>query len=111
MTVVDDDRAIVLSATSITVGEGDAVGVSYTVKLATQPSEQVTVTVTGHSGTDVSLDNASLTFTTGNWDTAQTVTVTAAHDADGSDDTATLTHTATGGNYAGETADLCGDGR
>ena len=106
VTVVDDDRAIVLSATSITVGEGDAVGVSYTVKLATQPSEEVTVTVTGHSGTDVSLDNASLTFTTGNWDTAQTVTVTAAHDFDGSDDTATLTHTATGGNYAGETADL-----
>ena len=30
VTVVDDDRAIVLSATSITVGEGDAVGVSYT---------------------------------------------------------------------------------
>ena len=106
VTVVDDDRGIVLSPTSLEVEEGDATGATYTVKLATQPSAQVTVTVTGHSGTDVSLDNASLTFTTGNWDTAQTVTVTAAHDFDGSDDTATLTHTATGGNYAGETADL-----
>ena len=106
VTVVDDDRGIVLSATSITVGEGDAVGVSYTVKLATQPSGEVTVAVSGHTGTDVSVDKASLTFTTGNWNTAQTVKVTAAHDDDGSDDTATLTHTATGGNYAGVTADL-----
>ena len=106
VTVVDDDRGIVLSATSITVGEGDAVGVTYTVTLATQPSAEVTVAVSGHTGTDLSLDNASLIFTTDNWDTAQTVTVTAAQDADGSDDTATLTHTATGGNYAGVTADL-----
>ena len=106
VTVVDDDRAIVLSATSIAVGEGDAVGVSYTVKLATQPSAEVTVAVSGHAGTDLSLDKATLTFTTGNWDTAQTVTVTAGQDDDGADDTATLTHTATGGNYAGVTATL-----
>ena len=106
VTVVDDDRAIVLSPTSLSVDEGGATGAAYTVKLATQPSETVTVTVSGHTGTDLSLDKASLTFATGNWDTAQTVTVTAAHDADGSDDTATLTHTATGGNHAGVTADL-----
>ena len=106
VTVVDDDRAIVLSATSITVGEGDAVGVSYTVKLATQPSEDVTVAVTGHSGADLNLDKTTLTFTTSNWNAAQTVKVTAAHDADGADDAATFTHTATGGNYAGVTADL-----
>ena len=106
VTVVDDDRGIVLSATSITVGEGDAVGVFYTVKLATQPSAEVTVAISGHTGTDVSVDKASLTFTTSNWDTAQTVTVTAAEDDDGSDDTVTLTHTAAGGNYAGVTADL-----
>ena len=106
VTVIDDDRAIVLSPTSLDVDEGSATGATYTVKLATQPSAQVTVAVTGHSGTDVSVDKASLTFTTDDWSTAQTVTVTAAEDADGSDDAVTLTHTATGGNYAGETADL-----
>ena len=106
VTVVDDDRAIVLSRTSLSVDEGSAAGSTYTVKLATQPSEEVTVTVTGHSGTDVSVDTASLTFTTGNWNTAQTVKVTAAEDADGADDSVTLTHTAAGGNYAGETATL-----
>ena len=106
VTVVDDDRAIVLSATSITVGEGDATGVSYTAKLATQPSEDVTVAVTGHSGADLNLDKTTLTFTTSNWNAAQTVKVTAGQDDDGADETATLTHTATGGNYAGVTADL-----
>ena len=106
VTVVDDDRAIVLSRTSLEVDEGDATGATYTVKLATQPSAQVTVAVTGHSGTDVSVDTASLTFTTDDWSTAQTVKVTTAEDDDGADDAVTLTHTATGGNYAGETADL-----
>ena len=106
MTVNDDDRGIVLTPTTLSVVEGDATGASYTVKLATQPSAQVTMAVTGHSGTDVSVDKASLTFTTGNWNTAQTVTVTAAEDDDGADDSETLTHTAAGGNYAGETATL-----
>ena len=106
MTVIDDDRAIVLSPASLSVDEGSATGSTYTVKLATQPSAQVTVAVTGHSGTDVSVDTASLTFTTDDWSTAQTVTVTAAEDDDGADDAVTLTHTATGGNYAGETATL-----
>ena len=41
-----------------------------------------------------------------NWDTAQTVTVKAGQDDDGANDTATLTHTASGGDYAGITADL-----
>ena len=106
VTVVDDDRAIVLSKTALSVDEGSAAGSTYTVKLATQPSEEVTVAVSGHTDTDVSLDKATLTFTTGNWNTAQAVKVTAAEDDDGADDAVTLTHTATGGNYAGETADI-----
>ena len=104
--VVDDDRAIVLSPTSLSVDEGDDTESTYTVKLATQPSETVTVTVTGHSGTDLTLDKTSLTFTTSTWNTAQTVTVTTGEDADGANDAVTLTHTAAGGEYAGETADL-----
>ena len=56
---------------------------TYTVALGTEPSADVTVTVSGQAGTDVSLSgltNNRLTFTTGNWDTSQTVTVTAAQD-------------------------------
>ena len=55
MVTDDDTAAIVLSATSaLTLTEGDDTGVSYTVKLATQPSETVTVTIGGHAGTDLS---------------------------------------------------------
>ena len=40
VTVTDTDTAdIVLSETDLTVTEGDAAGSTYTVKLATQPSE------------------------------------------------------------------------
>ena len=90
--VVVDDR-------TLTVDEGDEDGVSYTVKLSTQPSADVTVAITGASGTDLTVSPASLTFTSSNWDQAQTVTVTAAADSDSTDDDITLVHTATGGGY------------
>ena len=101
-----DTRNVVLSRPSLTLTEGDAVGSSYTVALATKPSAGVSVSITGHSGTDLSLDKTTLTFTTGNWATAQTVTVKAGQDDDTVSDAATLTHTASGGDYAGITADL-----
>ena len=105
--VTDDDTAdVALSKTDLTVTEGDAAGSSYTVKLVTEPTGEVTVTVSGHAGTDLTLDKTTLTFTVDNWATAQTVTVEAGQDADGANDTATLTHTASGGDYASITADL-----
>ena len=85
--------------------EGDASGDSYSVVLDTEPSALVTVTVSGHSGSDVSVSPTRLTFTTGNWDTAQSVTVTAADDDDGVGDEVTLTHTVAGGDYQGAAAD------
>ena len=96
----NDSAGIVISKDNLTVGEGDSAGSSYTVKLATRPSGSVTVSITGHAGTDVTLDKTTLTFTVDNWDTAQTVTVKAGQDDDGANDTATLTHTASGGDYA-----------
>ena len=64
MTVTDDDEpAIVLSETGLAVTEGVAAGSSYTVKLATEPTGEVTVTVSGHAGTDLTLDKTTLTFT------------------------------------------------
>ena len=102
----DDTAAVVLSKTDLTLTEGDAAGSSYTVKLATQPTGEVTVTVSRHAGTDLTLDKTTLTFTTDNWATAQTVTIKAGQDNDAVNDTATLTHTASGGDYASITADL-----
>ena len=108
----DDDAAIVLSDANLIVEEGDATGVSYSVKLASQPTANVTVTISGHSGTDLILSgttlNASrqLTFTTANWNTAQTVAIQADQDEDAGDDENTLTHTASGGGYVNVTADL-----
>ncbi len=111
VTVTDDETPeVVLSKTSLTVEEGDTTGDSYTVKLSHQPSETVTVTVSGQSGTDLTLTGLSATdtlaFTTTTWNTAQTVTVTAGDDTDAIDDTVALSHTAAGGEYAGAAADL-----
>ena len=99
VTVEDNDSVgVEIDPTMLTVTEGDATGVSYSVKLTSQPAGDVTVTVSGHSGTDVGLSgttltNNVLTFTTANWSTAQTVTVKAAEDQDAVTDTAvTLAH-------------------
>ena len=104
VTVADDDRPeLVISPTSVTVDEGDTsgddAGETYTVRLATQPSANVAVTITGTAGTDVSLDTSSMTFTADDWDTAQVVRVTAGHDDDADNDEVTLVHTAAGGGY------------
>ncbi len=102
----NDTAGLVISKDSLTVGEGDAAGSSYTVRLATEPTGSVSVAITGHAGTDVTLDKPALTFTVDNWNTAQTVTVKAGEDGDAANDTATLTHSASGGDYANITADL-----
>ena len=106
-----DARNLVLSEESLAVTEGDATGVRYTVKLATQPSDTVTVTISGHDGADLTLSgttltNNQLTFTTTNWGTAQAVTVKAGQDDDAANYTATLTHTASGGGYVSISAGL-----
>ena len=94
VTITDDDTAgVSVSETALTVVEEDGTGDSYTVVLDTEPTADVTVTVAGHAGTDASLDKTTLTFTSLNWSTAQTVTVTAGEDGDADDETdVTLSH-------------------
>ena len=53
---------------------------------------------------DVTAEPASLSFSTTDWATEQTVTVSAAEDDDSTHDTATVTHTVSGGDYASLTA-------
>ena len=105
--IVDDDTPeLVLSTNTLPVLEGDMIGTSYTVRLATEPVQSVTVEVSGHSGTDLRLSTTTLNFTMSAWNVAQTVTVTAADDANAVDESMTLTHTATGGEYQDVTAEL-----
>ena len=99
VSVADNDgRRVVVSPTSLTVNEGGTK--TYTVVLSTEPTDEVTVTIGGFSGTSISVHDSMLEFGTGDWDTAQTVTVSAAEDDNGVNETVTLTHTASGGDYA-----------
>ena len=93
-----------VSPTELHISEGNSG--QYSIVLATEPSETVTVTISGHTGADLSVPNTSLTFTTDDWNTPQTVTVSADEDVDAvPDDEVTLSHTLSGGDYAGVTAD------
>ena len=105
VTIADDDtRGLAVSETALAIAEGaDA---SYTVALASQPTEEVTVAVSAGEDAGVTVTPASLTFTTADWSDAQTVTVTAPQDADGADEAAVVAHDATGGDYEDESAQV-----
>ena len=83
--------AVTISETSLEIEEGDSE--TYTVVLDTQPVGDVTVTIEGVTGTDLSLNKTTLTFSDQDWNFAQKVTVTAGQDRDAADDTAELMHT------------------
>ncbi|MEU3524633.1 glycoside hydrolase family 48 protein [Streptomyces sp. NPDC038707] len=85
--------AVVASPSQLGVQQGKSG--TFSVKLSTQPSANVTVSTTrtdGNTGLSVT-GGSSLTFTPANWNTAQTVTVTADSSGTGS---ATFTASATG---------------
>ena len=108
VTVRDDETAgVTISENALTIEEGNTA--TYTVVLGTQPAGDVTVTISGHSGTDVSLDKTTLTFTDQDWSTEQTMTVTAENDDDTNDENdVTLTHTVAStddSDYDGTAAD------
>ena len=70
MDVDDDDEAgLVFSRSSVDVDEGSTA--TYTVKLATLPKGTVTVSVTSSDTDEATVNKSSLSFTTSNWDTAQ----------------------------------------
>ena len=98
VTVEDDDgpvEAHIDSGGIVDLTEGESR--TYRIWLASAPTEQVTVAVTAPS--KVSVNPTSLTFTTANWSTPQTVTLEASHDNDTSDETQYVTHRATKGEY------------
>ena len=102
--IIDNDAAgVEVSPTAVNVPEG-AAG-EYTLRLTSQPSADVTITVTVPANTDLTASPTSLTFTSSNWDQPQTVTLTAAEDADLADDEVSLTHAASGGGYGDVSVD------
>ena len=108
VTATDDDPVgLALSARTLAVSEGGSE--TYTVALATQPTGEVTVTVGGTTGNDLSVHKSSLTFTRSDWSTVLTVEVTAWEDHDASDDSPTLMHTAAGADY-GSVSGSAGNG-
>ena len=101
------EPGVTLSQTSLGVAENGGTG-SYTLKLITQPTGNVTVTVSGeaggalvHTAGGTPAATTTLTFTPDTYATEQTVTVTGVDDAlvTPVDRTVTLTHTAVGGDY------------
>ena len=100
-TVVDNDTAgATISASdgiSVTEAAGTTNTESYTVVLDTLPTATVEIAVASGATTIATVSPATLTFTTGNWNTAQTVTVTGVDDNvdQSSNRSATISHTAT----------------
>ena len=95
VTVTDDDTAgVSVSPTSLSVNEGGTT--TYTVVLTTEPSSSVTVTPSSGDTDVATLSPASLTFTSSNWDTAQTITVSGEEDVNSDDETVTVSHSVSG---------------
>ena len=101
-------RGVTVSETSVTVAEDENAAehtATYTVKLGTEPTGDVTVTPASGDTTAATVSPTTLTFTTTNWSTTQTVTVTGVDDAiDNDGRTATISHTVAGADYGSVTA-------
>jgi len=94
----DNDTGELNAPTSLTVTEGGSE--NFNVSLSAEPLSTVTISITGHTNTDVTLSKSSLEFTPSNWSISQPITVNATDDNDIGDDSVELTLSASGGGYA-----------
>ena len=105
----DDNDAIGVTVSTMSVNPAEGGAATYTVVLDTEPTASVDIMVARALGgdTDLTASPDTLTFTTTDWSMEQTVTVSAGEDADGLDGTASFTHTAVSadGTYHGITID------
>ncbi|MEK7950001.1 hypothetical protein [Luteolibacter soli] len=94
-TVTDDDtQALITSPTSITISEAGS-GTSG-VRLAFQPSSNVTVSLGSSDTTAATVSPSILTFTPANYATPQTITVNGVADIDLLNESVTITASAPG---------------
>ena len=95
VTTTDSDVAgftVIESGGTTTVAEDGSTTDDFTVVLDAQPISDVVISVTSSDTGEATVSPATLTFTSGNWDSSQTVTVTGVDDSliDGSQ-TSTIT--------------------
>jgi hypothetical protein len=76
----DDVAGFIISATDIVTAEPN-VAATFTVRLTSQPTANVTIAVASNDATEGVASPASLVFSAGDWNTAKTVTVTGQNDA------------------------------
>ncbi len=86
----DDVAGFTLSESTLIIDE-DAGTASFTVVLNTQPISNVVFDVSSDDDNEAIVDNGTLTFTSGDWDTPQTITVTGVNDEIDREDDATIT--------------------
>ena len=85
LTIIDSGSPrVVVTKTTLNITEGDATGESFDVTLHKAPTGNVVVDIT--PGIGLTASPTSLTFTTTDWNMAQTVTVTAGEDTDKADE-------------------------
>ena len=100
VTITDSDERMVIITADDPFEFNEGGSKTYQVKLATEPTGPVTVSVDDAVTTDdIRVDKTALEFTIATWNTAQTVTVSAAADEDAQDDTGTIDHGVTGADY------------
>ena len=103
---VDDDSPGITVAPTTGLGTTESGGIdTFSVVLNSQPTANVTISITSDDTTEVTTSTAMLTFTPANWDAPQIVTVTGVDDpvADGDQLVRILTGAAASadGDYAG----------
>lgn len=76
----DDSPAVVVGPVSGLMTSETGTTASFTVRLNTMPTASVSIPIASSDATEASVSPLSLTFTTGNWATPQTVTVTGVND-------------------------------
>ena len=106
VTVTDSDRTpnLIIDTTSLTVNEDGSA--TFSVKLATLPTGDVTVSVISDDTDAATVSPASRTFNTTNWDMDQTFTVSGENDDDTDDETVVVSLTASGADYDGVTGSV-----
>ncbi len=102
LTISDDDEAgVTLSRTEVIVAEHGGID-SYAVRLNTEPTADVTITVSSGDVYTATVSTNNLLFTALNWGISQTVTVTGVDDnVDNPGDVrrVNITHSVSGGGY------------
>ena len=99
VTVTDDETAgVSITPTQLIIAEGDSD--SYQVVLTSQPSHEVTITITLRGDPDIRIEKGTLIFAGANWDQPQTIVVETSSDDDAADDNARLAHSATSSDGA-----------